>query len=216
MPDHFIPDADRSALIEPLTEWVLGEALRQQSAWSESGIDLTMAVNISARSLTSGSALPATVARLTEAWGITPGRLILELTESALIGDEAPEVLKLLHSMGERLAIDDFGTGHSSLVYLQQLPLDEIKVDRSFVKNLATAPNDAVIARSTIDLAHNLDLTVVAEGVEDTATLQQLLEYGCDLAQGYLFSRPLPAGELTEWLHESPFGTSEQTNGAMT
>jgi diguanylate cyclase (GGDEF)-like protein/PAS domain S-box-containing protein len=216
MPDHFIPDADRSALIEPLTEWVLGEALRQQSAWSESGIDLTMAVNISARSLTSGSTLPATVARLTEAWGITPGRLILELTESALIGDEAPEVLKLLHSMGERLAIDDFGTGHSSLVYLQQLPLDEIKVDRSFVKNLATAPNDAVIARSTIDLAHNLDLTVVAEGVEDTATLQQLLEYGCDLAQGYLFSRPLPAGELTEWLHESPFGTSEQTNGAMT
>ena len=108
--------------------------------------------------------------------------------------------------MGERLAIDDFGTGHSSLVYLQRLPLDEIKVDRSFVTNLATAPSDAVIARSTIDLAHNLDLTVVAEGVEDTAPLERLLEYGCDLAQGYLFSRPLPADELTEWLAESPFG----------
>jgi EAL domain-containing protein (putative c-di-GMP-specific phosphodiesterase class I) len=108
--------------------------------------------------------------------------------------------------MGERLAIDDFGTGHSSLVYLQQLPLDELKVDRSFVTNLATAPNDAVIARSTIDLAHNLGLTVVAEGVEDAGSLQRLLEYGCDLAQGYLFSRPLPAEELGAWLRESPFG----------
>jgi diguanylate cyclase (GGDEF)-like protein/PAS domain S-box-containing protein len=206
MPDSFMPEADRSALIEPLTKWVLDAALSQQSAWSERGIDLTMAVNISAVSLTRGSDLPKTVAELTESWGITPGRLILELTESALIGADAPAVLEILHSMGERLAIDDFGTGHSSLVYVQRLPLDEIKVDRSFVTNLATAPNDAVIARSTIDLAHNLDLTVVAEGVEDTASLQRLLEYGCDLAQGYLFSRPLPAGELGEWLLESPFG----------
>jgi diguanylate cyclase (GGDEF)-like protein/PAS domain S-box-containing protein len=213
MPDQFMPEADRSALIEPLTKWVLDEALRQQNAWSESGIDLTMAVNISAVSLTRGSELPKTVAALTESWGITPGRLTLELTESALIGVDAPDVLERLHSMGERLAIDDFGTGHSSLVYLQRLPLDEIKVDRSFVTNLATAPNDAVIVRSTIDLAHNLDLTVVAEGVEDTGSLQRLLEYGCDLAQGYLFSRPLPAGELTEWLSESPYGLSK-ANGA--
>jgi diguanylate cyclase (GGDEF)-like protein/PAS domain S-box-containing protein len=215
MPDQFMPEADRSALIEPLTKWVLDEALRQQSAWSERGLDLTMAVNISAVSLTRGSDLPETVARLTETWGITPGRLILELTESALINADAPEVLQLLHSMGERLAIDDFGTGHSSLVYLQQLPLDEIKVDRSFVKNLATQPNDAVIVRSTIDLAHNLDLTVVAEGVEDDATLQRLLEYGCDLAQGYLFSRPLPADELDDWLSESPYGMRERTNSAQ-
>ena len=107
--------------------------------------------------------------------------------------------------MGERLAIDDFGTGHSSLVYLQRLPLDEIKVDRSFVTNLATVPSDAVIARSTIDLAHNLGLSVVAEGVEDHRTLERLLEYGCDYAQGYLFSRPLPADELSEWLLRSPY-----------
>ncbi len=213
LPGQFMPEADRSALIEPLTTWVLDEALRQQSAWSERGIDLTMAVNISAVSLTRGSDLPTTVAKLTESWGITPGRLILELTESALIGVDASDVLELLHSMGERLAIDDFGTGHSSLVYLQRLPLDEIKVDRSFVTNLATAPNDAVIARSTIDLAHNLDLTVVAEGVEDTGSLQRLLEYGCDLAQGYLFSRPLPAGELTAWLSDSPYGLA-RANGA--
>jgi diguanylate cyclase (GGDEF)-like protein/PAS domain S-box-containing protein len=211
MPDAFIPDADDSPLIDPLTEWVLDEALRQQSAWSANGLDLTMAVNISARSLTRTSRLPETVARLTKARGATPGGLILELTESALIGADAPDLLQILHAMGERLAIDDFGTGHSSLVHLQQLPLDEIKVDRSFVTNLTTAPNDAVIARSTIDLAHNLDLTVVAEGIEDTDTLQRLLEYGCDVGQGYLFSRPLPADELTRWIEESPFGLGDRT-----
>ena len=117
-----------------------------------------------------------------------------------------PDVLDLLHAMGERLAIDDFGTGHSSLVYLQRLPIDQVKVDRSFVMNLATAPGDAVIVRSTIDLAHNLGLTVVAEGVEDETALAMLIEYGCDSAQGYFFSRPCPADELTKWLIESPFG----------
>ncbi len=115
--------------------------------------------------------------------------------------------------MGERLAIDDFGTGHSSLVYLQRLPVDEIKVDRSFVMNLATVPGDAVIVRSTIDLAHNLGLTVVAEGVEDEAALHLLLEYGCDRAQGYFFSRPLPAEELGEWLSRSAYGLARR-NGA--
>ena len=119
-----------------------------------------------------------------------------------------PDVLDLLHAMGERLAIDDFGTGHSSLVYLQRLPIDEIKVDRSFVINLATVPGDAVIVRSTIDLAHNLGLTVVAEGVEDEVALDMLVEYGCDSAQGYLFSRPCPPDELTTWLTDSPFGAS--------
>ena len=206
MPDQFIPDADSSPLIGPLTEWVIEEALRQQGDWRKAGIDLTMAVNISARCLTRGSRIPEIIDRLTDARGTTPGELILELTESALIGSDAPDALHALRSMGERLAIDDFGTGHSSLVYLQQLPLDEIKVDRSFVTNLTTAPNDAVIARSTIDLAHNLGLTVVAEGIEDTATLQQLLEYGCDVGQGYLFSRPLGADELAAWVTESAFG----------
>ena len=108
-----------------------------------------------------------------------------------------PDVLDLLHAMGERLAIDDFGTGHSSLVYLQRLPIDQVKIDRSFVMNLATAPGDAVIVRSTIDLAHNLGLKVVAEGVEDEVALAMLIEYGCDGAQGYFFSRPCPADELT-------------------
>jgi diguanylate cyclase (GGDEF)-like protein/PAS domain S-box-containing protein len=206
MPAQFMPEAERSELIKPLTSWVLNEALRQQRAWSDAGLDLTMAVNISARSLTRHSDLPATVAKLTETWGIAPGRLILELTENAIIDAEVAQVLELLHAMGERLAIDDFGSGHSSLVYLQRLTIDEIKVDRSFVINLPSAPGDAVIVRSTIELAHNLGLTVVAEGVEDQATLEILVEDGCDSAQGYFFSRPCAADELTTWLTESPFG----------
>jgi diguanylate cyclase (GGDEF)-like protein/PAS domain S-box-containing protein len=208
MPAQFMPEASRSELIEPLTTWVLDQALRQQRAWRDAGMELTMAINISARSLTRGSAFPDTVARLTDRWGAAPGALILELTESALIDAEGPVVLELLHGMGERVAIDDFGTGHSSLVYLQRLPIDEIKVDRSFVINLATVSSDAVIVRSTIELAHNLGLTVVAEGVEDEVALGMLVEYGCDSAQGYLFSRPRPAAELTAWLTESASGAA--------
>jgi predicted signal transduction protein with EAL and GGDEF domain len=206
MPAQFMPEAGRSELIEPLTTWVLDEALRQQREWRDAGINLTMAVNVSARSLTRGSALPDTVAQLTDRWGVAPGTLILELTENALIDAEGPVVLEILHAMGERVSIDDFGTGHSSLVYLQRLPIDEIKVDRSFVMNLATVSSDAVIVRSTIDLAHNLGLTVVAEGVEDEVALGMLIEYGCDSAQGYFFTRPCPAAELTTWLTASASG----------
>jgi diguanylate cyclase (GGDEF)-like protein len=206
MPAQFMPEAVRSQLIEPLTRWVLDTALHQQRLWSDAGLDLTMAVNISARSLTRDSDLPDTLAELSQTWGIAPGRLILELTENALLDADGPDILDLLHRMGARLAIDDFGTGHSSLVYLQRLPLDEVKIDRSFVTNLASAPADAVIASSTIDLAHNLGLTVVAEGAEDEATLEMLADYGCDSAQGFFFSQPCAAEELTTWLTESPFG----------
>lgn len=205
-PADFMAQAERSELIVPLTRWVLDEALHQQRHWGDAGFDLTMAVNISARSLARASSLPDTVAELTGTWGIAPDRLILELTEIAVIDAAAPEVLTLLHTMGERLSIDDFGTGHSSLVYLQQLSVDELKIDRSFVMNLASISSDAVIVRSTIDLAHNLGLTVVAEGVEDQAALDLLIEYGCDSAQGYFFSRPAPADELTAWLSKSRSG----------
>ena len=206
MPAQFIPEAEQSTLIEPLTSWVLDAALHQQRRWLDAGLDLSMAVNISPRSLTPQSDLAAIVAAATETWGIAPGRLILELTESAIIDADVPDVLELLHAMGERLAVDDFGTGHSSLVYLQRLPIDEIKVDRTFVCDIASIPSDAVIARSTIELGHNLGLIVVAEGVEDEAALALLVEHGCDIVQGYLFSPPLPAEELTRWLAESPFG----------
>jgi diguanylate cyclase (GGDEF)-like protein/PAS domain S-box-containing protein len=212
MPAQFMPEAVRSQLIEPLTTWVLDAALHQQRLWSDAGLDLTMAVNISARSLTRGSGLPESLAELSQTWDIAPGRLILELTENAILDADGSDILNVLHDMGARLAIDDFGTGYSSLAYLQRLPIDEVKIDRSFVTNLASASSDAVIARSTIDLAHNLGLTAVAEGAEDVVALDMLAEYGCDSAQGYYFSRPCAAEELTTWLTESPFGATVGAN----
>ena len=204
-PDQFLPAAERSKLIEPLTRWVLGEALRQQRVWTDAGLDLTMAVNISAQSLARGSDLPDIVAELTDTSHIKPGKLILELTETASIDTDTADALQRLHAIGHKIAIDDFGTGHSSLVYLQQLPIDQIKIDRSFVKNVTSVPGDAVIVRSTIDLAHNLGLSVVAEGVEDEGALDMLVENGCDSAQGYFFNRPCPADQITSWLTQSPF-----------
>ena len=207
LPASFLPEVERTALIGPLTRWVLNEALRQQRMWRGEGVDLTMAVNISALTLLRAARdLPDTVAELTEIWGTAPDQLTLELTESALIEVAAPDVLAQLHNMGEQIAIDDYGTGYSSLAYLRNLPVDQLKVDQSFVVNLASVPDDAVIVRSTIDLAHNLGLTVVAEGVEDEVTLDMLAEARCDSAQGHFFSRALAADELTTWLTESPFG----------
>jgi diguanylate cyclase (GGDEF)-like protein/PAS domain S-box-containing protein len=204
-PASFLPHVERTALIAPLTRWVLNEALRQQQTWLGEGVDLTMAVNVSARTLQSNGELPDTVAELTDAWGTAPDRLTLELTESTLIEPAAPDVLARLHKMGDKVSVDDFGTGYSSLAYLQNLPVDQLKIDQSFVLNLASVPGDAVIVRSTIDLAHNLGITVVAEGVEDELTLDILAQYGCDSAQGHLFSRALTAEELTPWLTESPY-----------
>jgi EAL domain-containing protein (putative c-di-GMP-specific phosphodiesterase class I) len=206
MPAEFMPEAECSELIEPLTKWVLTEAVRQQHLWAQAGLDLTMAVNISARSLTQNSDLPDIVAELTQTWGVPPHRLILELTENSIIDSDMAQVLDVLHEMGEQLSIDDFGTGHSSLAYLHHLTIDEIKIDRSFVLDLSTVAGDATIVQSTIGLAHNLGLTVVAEGVEDEASLKILIEDGCDIAQGYFFSPPCSAQELTPWLTESPFG----------
>jgi diguanylate cyclase (GGDEF)-like protein/PAS domain S-box-containing protein len=205
MPGSFMPEVESTELIGPVTKWVLNEALRQQRAWREQDIDLTVAVNISARSLSARSSLPDCVRSLTETWNTPPGRLILELTESALIEASAPEILGRLHGMGETLSIDDFGTGYSSLAYLQRLPVDELKIDKSFVTRLSSAGDDAVIVRSTIDLAHNLGLTVVAEGVEDETAKEMLVGYGCDRAQGYFFARPCPADEFTAWLVGSPY-----------
>ncbi len=204
-PISFLPEAERIQLIEPITRWVLNEALRQQRIWLDDGIDLNMAVNISAHSLAQASSFPATVAELTRTWGTAPDRLTLELTEGALIETGAADILERLHDMGQRVSVDDFGTGYSSLAYLQRLPVDEIKVDRSFVTDLAPDSDAEVIVRSTIDLAHNLGLTVVGEGVEDEHVLEMLVAYGCDSAQGYLFSRPCAAVELDSWLSDSPY-----------
>jgi diguanylate cyclase (GGDEF)-like protein/PAS domain S-box-containing protein len=203
-PASFMSEVERTDLIVPVTEWVLNAALSQQRAWRDAGIDLTMAVNVSARSLVAESTLPDTIAELTSKWGTAAGQLILELTESGLIEAAAPEMLTRLHTMGQKLSIDDFGTGYSSLAYLQRLPVDEIKIDQSFVTRLADVSDDAIIVRSTIDLAHNLGLKVVAEGVEDESVLAILTEYGCDAAQGYFFGRPAPAREITGRMEQLP------------
>jgi diguanylate cyclase (GGDEF)-like protein/PAS domain S-box-containing protein len=213
MPAQFMPEVEHSELIEPLTRWVLDEAARQQHVWSDAGIELTMAVNISARTLTQNSDLADSIATLTELWGIRPGQLIVEITENDFIDSDMAHGLDMLHAMGVQLSIDDFGTGHSCLAYLQRLPIDEIKIDRSFVLDMPTNTGDATIVHSTIDLAHNLGLRVVAEGIEDADALKMLVEDGCDVGQGYFFSRPCPADELTEWLLNSRFGARVKISG---
>jgi diguanylate cyclase (GGDEF)-like protein/PAS domain S-box-containing protein len=213
MPGSFMSEVESTDLIAPITKWILNEALRRQQIWREQGIDLIVAVNISARSLGPRSVLPDTIRALTEIWQTPPERLILELTEGALIEASAPEILGRLHGMGETLSIDDFGTGYSSLAYLQRLPVDELKIDKSFVTGLSIAGDDAVIVRSTIELAHSLGLTVVAEGVEDETTKELLIRYGCDRAQGYFFARPCSADDFMAWLMGSPYAARVSTDG---
>jgi diguanylate cyclase (GGDEF)-like protein/PAS domain S-box-containing protein len=201
-PDEFIPLAEHSGLIKPLTHWVLTAARDQALRWRQDGYRLTIAVNLSARTLHDPS-LPLFVQTL-----LTNGErpwLELEITESTIMADPAGalEVLTQLHDLKIPLAIDDFGTGYSSLAYLQKLPVDAIKIDKSFVKDMATNAGDAVIVRSTVDLAHNLGLAVVAEGVETAEAWTRLADLGCDSAQGYYLCRPLPAADLTAWLTTS-------------
>lgn len=208
-PDQFISLAEQTGLIHPLTRWVLETAMRQCVKWQQAGLDLTMSVNLSARNLVDQK-LPKTVAALLRASGVAPHRIRVEITESAIMTDPAgaEEVLAKLDGVGLRLSIDDFGTGYSSLSHLRKMPVDEIKVDRSFVSGMTRSEDDAAIVRSTIDLAHHLDLRVVAEGVETEAELRRLIEMGCDAAQGYHFSRPLPPDTLDEWLRHSSWASA--------
>jgi diguanylate cyclase (GGDEF)-like protein/PAS domain S-box-containing protein len=206
-PAEFMPEVERTEqLMIPITNWVVNEAMRTLRTWRDMGYDLTMAVNVGALALADGAGFFERVDELTSFWGIPPDRLTFEITESALVDTAVPGLLDRLGGMDERLSIDDFGTGYSSLAYLQRLPVVEIKADRSFVTTLSIADDDAVIVRSIIDLAHNLGMQVVAEGVEDAATLAFLVDSGCDAAQGFHFSRPLAADDLTQWLASSQFG----------
>jgi diguanylate cyclase (GGDEF)-like protein len=200
-PDQFIPLAESTELIGPLTMWVLDHALSQCRSWMDTGVDLRVAVNLSARNLHHPD-FPVHVTALLEKWNIPPTNLELEITESAVMADptRAMTVLSQLKELGVSLAIDDFGTGYSSLSYLSRLPVANLKIDKSFVMNMDNNENDAVIVRSTIDLGRNLGLRVIAEGVETEQALTQLADLGCDLAQGYLLSRPIPADQLSTWL----------------
>jgi diguanylate cyclase len=200
-PDQFIPLAQQTGLIKPLTLYVIDDALRQCRAWQRAGMTLGVAVNLSVRNLLDAE-FPDQVKALLKKRRVSPGLLELEITESTMLSDpvRTKRVLDKLSAMGVALSIDDFGTGYSSLSYLSQLPVNEIKIDRSFVMNMADCDNDAVIVRSTIDLARNLGLQVVAEGVETEEAWDELSQLGCTLAQGYYLSRPVPAKDLTQWL----------------
>ncbi len=202
-PDVFVPMAEHTGMIGPLTIWVLDRALGQCAAWRRDGRDLSVAVNLAAQSLLD-PLLISDITRLLEKHGVPPTCLALEITESSLMSEFgcSTAALEELSAMGIRLSIDDFGTGYSSLSLLKRLPVDEIKIDKSFVMGMDANANDAVIVRSTVDLGRNLGLRVVAEGVDTERLLSRLRTLGCDSAQGFLLSRPIPAGELEDW-----FGT---------
>ena len=196
-PDAFVSLAETAGLMPRLTSTVLDVALAQARRWRESGLQLTVAVNVSASDLTEPT-LPQLVGTLLHRHGVPPDSLVIEVTEDLLIADRrnAVEVLERLSRTGVTIAIDDYGTGYSSLAYLADLPVDELKLDRSLVSAVTTHPRTHTIVTSTIQLAHALGLTVTAEGIEDEATLTALKQHGCDVAQGYLIGRPVPPEEL--------------------
>ncbi|HYK05792.1 MAG TPA: EAL domain-containing protein [Thermoanaerobaculia bacterium] len=211
-PSAFIPAAERTGLIRQMTDWLLDRALSQCRKWQDAGAPIHLALNVSAKSLLD-QALPGKVQAALDRWEIDPRFLKIEITESSIMADPAHAlaILSMLQSMGVRLSIDDFGTGYSSLTHLRELPIDEIKIDKSFVMGMTTSEADAAIVRTMIDLGHNLGKQVCAEGVEDEAMWDMLAGMGCDLAQGYWISRPKPANELLEWLKQTSWGM-ERTN----
>ncbi|MFO1370188.1 MAG: EAL domain-containing protein [Marinagarivorans sp.] len=202
-PNEFIPLAESGDLIQPLGIWVLETAMAQARKWEEMGLDLVVSINLSARNLME-NAFPQCIEQTLSAHGLPAERLEIEITESTLISD--PErtlmVIHRINNMGVRFAIDDFGTGYSSLAYLKRLPIQTLKIDRSFIRDLLSDDQDAMIVRSTLDLAHNFGLSVVAEGVEDEATLLELKRLHCEQVQGFLFSKPLPVAEFELWLRQ--------------
>jgi diguanylate cyclase len=199
-PCEFVPLAEHSGLIQSLTKYLVSEALGQLQRWRDAGLDIHVAVNLSAQSLQDVD-LPVELADLLWTTGVPASSLTLELTESSIMADlpRAMRVLNALHAMGIRLAIDDFGTGYSSLSYLRQLPVNELKIDQSFVKGAVANQNDAIIIRSTLDLGRNLGLVIVAEGVEEQEHWDLLERLGCDCAQGFFVAKPLRADALLPW-----------------
>jgi len=200
-PNMFIPFAEHTGYIKLLTRWVIREAMRQCGEWLRQGLRLQVSVNISARDLMNRD-LPNEVANLLAEHQVPPGLLCLEITESGFMEDpaHAQRVLDRLAELGVQLSIDDYGTGYSSLSYIMRLPVQELKIDRSFISRMASDEEISTIVRSTIDLGHNLGLKVVAEGVEDLPAWNMLRSLGCDDAQGFFMSRPLDARALAAWI----------------
>jgi diguanylate cyclase (GGDEF)-like protein len=202
-PDDFIPLAERTGLIEDLTIWVLKRALGQCSSWHEKKNSIGMAVNVSSLCLLNPE-FPEILTGLLSSHNLPPQSLIIEITETSVMGDpdRALAILNRIHRQGVKISIDDFGTGYSSLSYLKQLPVSELKIDKSFVMDMLNNESDAAIVLATIQLGHALGLQVVAEGVENQQILDQLRSMGCDLQQGFFICRPIPAKELTAWAVE--------------
>ena len=198
-PDRFIPMAEETGIIHPLTAWVLDSALAQLVKWLEEGLDVSVSLNVSPRNIEDHS-LEEMVARALGTFKVEPQRLTLEITEGVAMAAAAAKALHRLNEMGVRLALDDFGTGYSSLLYLMRLPVNEIKIDRSFVSALASDPDSGAIVRSAVGLGHNLGLRVVAEGLQDRAAEAVLIEAGCDAAQGFLVGRPTAEKDMTALL----------------
>ncbi len=206
-PGAFIPIAERTGLIKSMTDWIMDRMLKQCREWHDAGAPVHVAVNISAKSLQEKD-LPVKVQSALDKWHIDPRFVKVEITESSILADPAHAlaITSMLQSMGVRLSLDDFGTGYSSLTSLRELPIDEIKIDKSFVMGMSSNEADATIVRTMVDLAHNLGKQVCAEGVEDEETWRRLGEMGCDLAQGYWISKPKPADQFLEWLVDTFWG----------
>jgi EAL domain-containing protein (putative c-di-GMP-specific phosphodiesterase class I) len=216
-PNDFIPMAEQTGVMRPLTLWVLEEALSQSRRWLDAGRPLEVAVNVSATNLLDDAFRPD-VKRLLAESGVPAELLRLEITENVLMSDplRAREVIAALSDLGVEVSLDDFGTGFSSLSYLHELAVDELKIDRSFVIGMSESEGDSAIVRSVVDLARNLGITIVAEGVEDEPTLEALAGFGCDLVQGFFLSRPLPAADLDAWLEEREAGMLTTADSAPT
>jgi diguanylate cyclase (GGDEF)-like protein len=205
-PGAFVQTVEQTGLIGPLTRHVLEHAIAECAAWRRDGRDLSVAVNLSVRNLLDRD-LPKEIERLLDQYSLPAGALQLEITESMIMSDPERSLATVtrLSNLGARMSVDDFGTGYSSLANLRRMPIDELKIDRSFVSPMLRDESDLIIVRSTINLGHDLGLRIIAEGVEDGATLERLALLGCDLAQGYHLSRPMPADAFTAWLqHAAP------------
>lgn len=212
-PDEFVKLAERNRLINPLTHWVLRRAFRDCASWHNQGFPIKVSINLSAKDLHDPE-LPDLVSGVAVSANIKPSWIMLEITESSVMSEpeNALAIINRLHKMGYQFSIDDFGTGYSSLAYLKKLPLTEIKIDKGFVMDILNSENDAAIVKATINLGHNLGLLVTAEGVESKEIMARLMEFSCDVAQGYFFSKPITFKELNQWISDSHWKIADQSS----
>ena len=215
-PVEFIAFAEQTGYIRAITQWVMAHAIAQCAAWRSDDLPMNVSINISARDLVDLE-LPERFEAMLRKHGCAAQWITLEITESAILDDpdHAIDNLRRLQALGCRLAIDDYGTGYSSLAYLRRLPVHELKIDKTFILGMARDSSDAVIVRSTIDLAHHMNLLVVAEGVEDEATVERLRGLSCDMVQGYLLSRPLAAEDVVAWMRGSVWTRAARDPGLL-